>query len=87
MPQGPRPEKPYRLRHTRLALSNKVCKNVENEYLRAEKWLYFRLYEGGAQKTQNTLGVQLMLNHELPRFSGSFKLLRKSYSKTENCTA
>jgi hypothetical protein len=48
MPQGPRPEKPHRLRDTRLALPDKARQEAQNEYLRTEKQPSLRLYEGGA---------------------------------------
>ena len=48
MPQGPRPEEPHRLRHTRLALPDETRQKVENEYIRPQKQPALKVYEGGA---------------------------------------
>ncbi|MFM8331946.1 MAG: hypothetical protein ACKN9T_09680, partial [Candidatus Methylumidiphilus sp.] len=47
MPQGPRTEKPHRLRDTRLALPDKSRKETRSKHLRTEKWTSLLVYEKG----------------------------------------
>ena len=71
MPQGPRPEKPYRMRDTRLALPDKARQETQNKHLRPEK-----------QPSLNTDVVRLSPGREPPGFCGSFRFVRKSYPNT-----
>jgi hypothetical protein len=60
MPLRPRPEKPYRLRDTRVALPDKTRQKIENEYLRTEKTTAIGIYEGGIKKPINTHVIRLI---------------------------
>ena len=54
MPQGPRPEKPHRLRNTGMALPDETRQETQNKHLRTQKRSTFKLYEGGIEKSVNT---------------------------------
>ena len=60
MPLRPRPEKPHRLRDTRVALHDKTRQKIENKHLRPEKTTAIRLHEGGTQKPINTHVLRLI---------------------------
>ena len=59
MPLRPRPEKPHRMRDTRVALPDETRQKIENKHLRPEKTTALRVYEEGTKKPINTHVLRL----------------------------